>query len=58
MDKTMRCDRCGAQAYFVVMKITQELFFCRHHYLKHEKALKQWSSEVIDHSDTLEKAPA
>jgi hypothetical protein len=54
----MRCDRCGAQAYFIVMKITQELFFCRHHYLKHEKALKQWGSEVIDHSDTLEKAPA
>lgn len=43
-----RCDRCGSQAFVIVKGIAGELFFCGHHYSKHEKSLVKYSYEIID----------
>lgn len=43
-----RCDRCGSQAFVLVKMVAGELYFCGHHYNKHEKALTKMSFEIID----------
>lgn len=43
-----RCDRCGSQAFVLVKGVSGELFFCAHHYAKHENALQSYAFEVID----------
>lgn len=43
-----RCDRCGSQAFVLVKMVAGELYFCGHHYNKHEKALIKMSFEIID----------
>jgi len=43
-----RCDRCGAQAFVLVKMVAGELYFCSHHFNKHEKALDSMAFEIID----------
>lgn len=43
-----RCDRCGGQAFFWVNGVSGDLFFCRHHFLKYEDAIRAYAFEVID----------
>jgi hypothetical protein len=43
-----RCDRCGAQAFVLVKMVAGELYFCGHHYDKHQKSLNKMSFEIID----------
>ena len=54
MDSRDRCDRCSAQAYYLVKLLEGELMFCRHHFLKHEETLSKISYEIIDESIKLE----
>jgi hypothetical protein len=50
-----RCDRCSAQAYVLARSEKGDLFFCGHHYKKHEEAVKSWAEEVIDEREKLEE---
>jgi hypothetical protein len=54
MNANDRCDACQAQAYYLVKMLEGELYFCRHHFLKHEETLNKISYEIIDESIKLE----
>lgn len=53
-----RCDRCGGQAFFWVNGVSGDLFFCRHHFLKHEDAIRAYAFEVIDETYKLNDKPS
>lgn len=49
------CDACNVtKAVYVVKKGTLELYFCNHHFTKHEAGLIGWSDSV----ETLDKTLA
>lgn len=49
-----RCDRCGAQAYFVVNLNATELQFCKHHFDKNKfKLIETGWQVVLDESHRL-----
>jgi hypothetical protein len=54
-----RCDRCGAQAYFLVTKGDSELLFCGHHAAENGPVLMAagWSIHRDELADGL-TAPA
>jgi len=54
LNSTDRCDRCGGQAYFWVNGVSGDLFFCRHHFLKHEESIRAYAFEIIDESHKLD----
>jgi hypothetical protein len=43
-----RCDRCNSQAFIWVNGVSGDLLFCRHHFLKHEDAIRAYAFEVVD----------
>ena len=43
-----RCDRCGSQAFVLVKMVAGELYFCGHHYQKHQQTLDRVAFEIID----------
>lgn len=45
---TDRCDRCKSQAFIWVNGVSGDLLFCRHHFLKHEDAIRAYAFEVVD----------
>jgi len=49
-----RCDRCQGQAYFWVNGVAGDLLFCRHHFMKYEKKLREYAFEIVDESEKLE----
>ena len=52
-----RCDRCSAQAYVrVVLPGGADLLFCGHHWNRHEEALRDRASEVVDETHRLSDA--
>lgn len=48
-----RCDVCNAQSFFMVTFETGDLFFCRHHFMKHEEIFYKIADDIIDESDLL-----
>lgn len=55
IDASVRCDRCGAQAY-VRVKLAANglgLDFCAHHYKANEKALRDRWDAILDRRDLL-----
>lgn len=50
-----RCDRCGAQAYVIVISLAsnEPLRFCAHHYGKGEDGLLKIATHVLDHRKAL-----
>lgn len=48
-----RCDRCGSQAFYWVNGVSGDLYFCRHHFMKHEDAIRNYAFEVIDETHKL-----
>lgn len=50
-----RCDRCNAQAWVLVKGIVGELYFCSHHFTKHEEALYDWAYDIVDERDFINK---
>lgn len=48
-----RCDRCGAQAFVIIKGVNGELYFCGHHFSKHEKALASYAYEIVDERDFI-----
>jgi hypothetical protein len=53
-----RCDRCGAQAFILATGVSGELFFCGHHYHKHEYAITQWAYKIVNELDTINEKSA
>ena len=49
-----RCDRCIAQAYYMVALKNGDLYFCRHHFAKYEDDLMDIAIDIYDESDSLE----
>jgi hypothetical protein len=50
-----RCDRCDAQAWVIVKGMNGELFFCGHHFTKHEEALYNWAYDIVDEREFINK---
>lgn len=48
-----RCDRCIAQAKFLVFLSSGELYFCGHHFHEHESALVDIASDIFDETDVI-----
>lgn len=48
-----RCDRCQAQAWVIAKGVTGELYFCHHHFTKHEDVLYNWAYEIIDEREFI-----
>jgi hypothetical protein len=48
-----RCDRCNAQARVLVKGLQGELYFCSHHFNKHEEKLSSWSYEIVDEREFI-----
>lgn len=48
-----RCDRCNSQALVWVNGVAGDLYFCRHHFLKHEDKLREYAFEIIDETYKL-----
>jgi len=53
ISKSDRCDSCNAQAWVIVRGINGELYFCSHHFIKHEDKLTDWSYEIIDEREFM-----
>lgn len=53
-ESVILCDAChAAKPTHLVKKGTHELFFCGHHFTKHETALDFWADSI----ETLDKQP-
>lgn len=50
-----RCDSCNAQAFVVVKGMSGELYFCGHHFTKHEDALYDWAYDIVDERELINK---
>lgn len=50
---TDRCDSCNAKAFYMVMFESGELFFCRHHFVKHENAFLEKACDIFDDQDFI-----
>jgi hypothetical protein len=49
-----RCDKCGAQAYvLVIFESEASLTFCAHHWNKYADTLIDLAIDVIDETDKL-----
>ncbi len=49
-----RCDKCGAQAYvLVIFESEQSLTFCGHHWNQHAEKLIEIAVDVVDETDKL-----
>ena len=45
-----RCDRCIAKACYMTVFDSGDLYFCSHHFLKHEEVIRENAYYVIDES--------
>lgn len=48
-----RCDACGSQAFVWVNGVSGDLFFCGHHFAKHEDKLREYAFEIIDERNKI-----
>lgn len=48
-----RCDSCNAQAFVMVKGMSGELYFCGHHFTKHEDALYNWAYDIVDEREFI-----
>lgn len=49
-----RCDQCNAQSYYRVTFESGNLFFCHHHYKRHEAVIFETALDVVDESQLLQ----
>ena len=57
-DKTLRCDRCQAQAFVWVNGLSGDLAFCGHHFAKWEDAIRNYAFEIQDERHTINNKPS
>ena len=53
-----RCDSCGAEAFVWVNGITGDLYFCGHHFSKHEAKIREYAFEIIDDREFINSKPS
>jgi hypothetical protein len=53
-----RCDRCGAQAFYLAMKGDADLLFCGHHGKRHFDALIVQGWEINDETASINNKPS
>ena len=53
--KSDRCDarNCPAQAFVLAKFITGELYFCGHHFSKHEDAIVSTAYDIVDEREMI-----
>lgn len=53
-----RCDRCNAEAFVVANGINGSLYFCGHHFNKHEAKVREYAFEIIDDREFINVKPS
>ena len=53
-----RCDRCGAEAFAAALVKEVWLFFCGHHFNRHEEALYGIASDIVDERNHINARPS
>lgn len=53
-----RCDRCGAEAFYLAVRADLALYFCGHHGSKHVAALRDQHWQVLDDTDKINQSPS
>lgn len=54
VNASIRCDRCGAQAWVnVLFDAGYELYFCKHHYAENKEKLQKIALAIYDESDDI-----
>ena len=53
-----RCDRCSAQAFVLAKLVAGELYFCGHHFVKHEEEIRNSAFEIIDERNFINERSA
>jgi hypothetical protein len=51
-----RCDACGARAYVAAEVNGTDLFFCAHHFARHEDHVRAAAAELLDERWQLEES--
>lgn len=52
-----RCDSCGAEAFVWVNGVSGDLYFCGHHFTKHEAKIREYAFEIIDDREFINHKP-
>jgi hypothetical protein len=53
-----RCDSCNAEAFVWVNGMSGELYFCGHHFNKHEAKIREYAFEIIDDREFINVKPS
>ena len=48
-----KCDRCIQKAVYMVVFNNGDLYFCRHHFQKHEDTFINTALDIYDDTDTV-----
>lgn len=52
-----RCDSCNAEAFVWVNGISGDLYFCGHHFNKHEAKIREYAFEIVDDREFINAKP-
>lgn len=56
LETTDRCDRCGAQAFYLAaFPDDMVLLFCRHHWMEHEHKIVGRAVLIVDESHKINR---
>lgn len=53
-----RCDRCRAQAFVLTQVEGVDLYWCGHHFARHEAALREVAVHVVDERWRINDKPS
>lgn len=53
-----RCDSCAAEAFVWVNGISGDLYFCGHHFAKHEAKIREYAFEIVDDREFINAKPS
>jgi hypothetical protein len=53
-----RCDSCNAEAFVWVNGIGGDLYFCGHHFNKHEAKIRKYAFEIVDDREFINAKPS
>ena len=53
-----RCDSCGAEAFVWINGINGDLYFCGHHFTKHEAKIREYAFEIVDDREFINAKPS
>ena len=53
-----RCERCGAEAFVLVVVAGIDMHFCGHHFARHETRLRAVAEAVLDERGWINRSPS